>query len=340
MEEQKPKIKRRSKKKKQEITYSLILIIILVGSGLYFYKITRPDNSVARKPFVPSIAPPKSQSSAQNPTQIFFASNGKISVYKIEKDNKWSIIFNGIQSKSYDYVSNPVFSPDGTQFAYNAETGNQAYVVVNNNQIINAYQKADNIVFSQNNQTIAFLAAKNDNTYVVISSQVASTGSNAAAQNGTESQPITNPGTVTTPDGNSTSIVISANGSQVAYAVQNGNQTSIVVNGQTTATYDNISNLIVNNDGTCSYQAQEGGQTVTVVDNQVTSTSSSSSSNGSSGSSTTTSSSSGNTSAQNSSSGNSSSPNYYKYQYVSGQDVRMDPNRLDYSPCQTGNCSP
>ena len=350
MEETKRKNKRRSRKRNREIIYSLIIITILAGSGTYFYQIVHPKNTVGRKPFVPSIAPPKIQNNSQSPTQIFFAANGKDTIYKIQENNQWKVIWNGKESKGYDYVSNPVFSPDGTQFAFNAEIGNRAYVVVNNTQEINAYQKADNIVFSQNNQTIAFLAARNDNTYVVVTSSVASSGTTSTSQNVTESQPIAQPGTVTNAAGDTTSIIISPDGSHVAYIVQNGDQVSIVVNGHPSAGYDNVSNLTVNNDGTCSYQAQNGDQEVTVVNNKVTSTTSTTSDDSSGSSSTTTSSDtstsgnnstdSNNTSNQNSSSKKSSSKFYnYKYQYNSGQDVNIDPDQTDYSSCQSGNCN-
>lgn len=369
----KTKPKKRSKKKKRELLYSLVFLVLIVAGILYFYQVALQKNSANRKPFTPSIKPITIQNTVQNPAQAFFATNnhsnpspdifatnGKNTAYKIKEGNKWSVLFNGATSKAYDYVSNPVFSPDGTQFAFNAELGNQAFVVVNSTQIINAYQKANDIVFSQNNQTIAFLAAKNDTTYVVVTSPVTNPSTPAApTQKITQSQPIAQPGTVTTASGSTASIIVSPDGNQVAYVVQNGSQTQVVVNGQTSTTYDNISNFTLNNDGTCSYQAQSDGQVITVVDNKIISTSSSTStpststtsatsiSSSSTSSSTqtapTNSSGSTTTSSGSSTSGTStkpSAPEYYQYQYTSGQDINMSPNRLDYTDCPSGNCGP
>lgn len=332
---EKIKKKRRGKKKKREIAYSLVIILLLAVGALFFYQTTKKEESATSKPFVPSIAPPKPETGDENPNQIVFATNGKETVYKVQDGNKWAVIWNGIKSKDYDYISNPVFSPDGTQFAFNAETSSQSYVVVNNVQVINAYQKADNIVFSQNNQTIAFLAAQNNNTYVVISSPVASP--TAPAPKVTQSLPIVQPGTVTTSSSTTTSIILSPDGSQVAYVVQNDGEIQVVVNGQTSASYDSISDFTLNNDGTYSYQAQSGSQTVTVVNNQIISPASSTSSTSSS--TTTTGNSTSPVSGEASSSKTSppSAP-YYPYQWVSGQDVNMPANRVDYTDCPSGNC--
>lgn len=259
--------------------------------------------------------------------KVFFASNGKDTAYKIKKGDKWSVLFNNVESKEYDYVSGAVFSADGSQFAFSAENAGQSFVVVNNTQEINAYQKAGYIVFNSNGTKIAFVAAKNSNSYVIITAGVGSENST------TESQSYNQIGTVTDINGNLVSIIFSPDGQQMAYVVQNNDgSVSLVVNGTTTTTYDSITNLVLNNNGTLTYNAQDGNQTVTVVNSTVVSTGDNSQNNSSNN----------NTNTNNNSSNSSSTSSGYRYKISTQKDINRsgDTSGNSTTSCVTGqNCN-
>jgi hypothetical protein len=301
---------------------ALLIIFILVSATFIILFLGFKNKVVENK------TPPPVQSMSSvtdSSTKIFFASNGKNSVYKIKKGDKWSVIWNGTEGKDYDFVSNPVFSPDGNQLAYSAETGGQAYVVVNNTQEIYAYQKAGFITWNPNGQTIAFVATKDDASSVIITSAVI-TGTTLTITHGEESRTYGQIGTVVTSSGDSAAIIWSPNGQQVVYAIVENGKTYLIVNGQQNPTgYDNISNFSINNNGQYSYQAQVGDQIITVVNNHVISTTNSSSSPASGTAGTP---------------GNiPGSSNSYRYRISTDKDINLDKNRLNYSGCAGAACN-
>jgi hypothetical protein len=254
----------------------------------------------------------------ENP-DIFFASNGKNSVYKVKKGNQWSVIWNGSEGKLYDFVSNPVFSSDGTQIAYNAEIGGQAYVVVNNTQEIYAYQKANYITFSKDGSTIAFVATKGSNDYVTISAKIADIANTLA-----ESGSYSNIGVTTDADGNSTAIIMSDDGNSIAYLIEEDGLIYIVINGEMSEGYDSIISFSFSEDGTdFTYEAQDGDTVVTITNNQVVS----STDDGSS--------------ANDTPSTGGSYINYpssdYRYKISTDKDIVLDQDRLDYTGCPEGS---
>jgi hypothetical protein len=200
--------------------------------------------------------------------KVFFASNGKDTAYKIKKGDKWSVLFGNVESKEYDYVSGAVFSSDGTQFAFSAENAGQAYVVVNNTQEINAYQKAGYIVFNSTGTIIAFVASKSTNSYVIITSAVGSSITTPA----TETQSYEQIGTATDINGNIVSIIFSPDGEEVAYIIEKDGGVCIVVDGEEGEVYDSITNLTLNDDGTLTYSAEDENQIITIINDAVVST--------------------------------------------------------------------
>ena len=197
------------------------LIVVIVAAGVFFGKkvfknrkeTTAPQNNVQETKKVAN----------KDNTRVFFASDGKNSVYKIKKDDGWSVIWNGSEGKTYDFVSNPVFSADGSQLAYIAEIDGQFLVVVNNVQEINAYNGASNIVFSPDGTQITFVASKDDQ-YVIISAVISNIPSNTI-ENGTESQIY------------ESVISISFNEeSNLVYVVQDGDNVITIANGETVST--------------------------------------------------------------------------------------------------------
>lgn len=260
----------------------------------------------------------------ENP-EIFFASNGKNTVYKVKRGNQWAVIWNGTEGKTYDFVSNPVFSFDGSQIAYNAEINGQAFVVINNTQEIYAYQKANYITFSRDGSTIAFVAAKGEDLYSVISAKIADIDGTL-----NESQDYSEIGIAQDPDGNYSAIIISDDGETIAYIIIEDGQTYIVIDGEISDGYDNIISVSFSEDGSVVYEAQDGDDVVTVVNNEVVSTETTDTS-------TPTNSTNPTTQVNN----YHVNPNdTYRYTISTTKDIILDQDRLDYSNCSIdGQCN-
>jgi hypothetical protein len=285
--------------------FSIIIILLIVWT-----KSKKPAE------VIPQVAPAKP---AQENPDIFFASNGKNSVYKVKKGNQWSVIWNGSEGKLYDFVSNPVFSSDGSQIAYNAEIGGQAYVVVNNTQEIQAYQKANYITFSKDGSTIAFVATRDSNDYVTISAKITDIANTLA-----ESASYSNIGVTTDADGNSTAIIMSDDGDRIAYLIEEDGLIYIVIDGEMSEGYDNIISFSFSEDGTdFTYEAQDGDTVVTITNNQTTSSVDDSSSTS-------------DTSYTNRSYTNYPTPDY-RYKVSTDKDIVLDQDRLDYTGCPEGS---
>lgn len=257
--------------------------------------------------------------------KIFFASNGKDTAYKIKKGDKWTVIFKGVEGNAYDFVSNPVFSADGSQLAYSAEVNNQAYVVVNNNQEIFAYQKAGFIVFSPDGSTIAFVAAKSSIAYIIVTAATTPESSEITTVQGTETQEYEQIGTATTSDGEVVSIIFSSDGEDIAYIIEKDGGVCVVVNGEEGEVYDSISNISINDDGEISYEAQDGNETILIVDDSIISTNTSTTS-------TSTSTTTDSTNDDSSTSSSTSISTDYKYKISTDKDIdRSTSSDVDYS---------
>lgn len=258
--------------------------------------------------------------------EIYFASNGRTSVYKIKKGDKWSVIWNGTEGKEYDYVSNPTFSPDGTQLAYSAELDGQAYVVVNNQFEINAHQRASFLVFSRDGKTIAFVASNSDGTSVVVTSSTDQLAGTLVS--GNESQAYEKIVVIETASGEKQAIVLGETGNQIAYAFEENGKTYLIINGNTTTGYDNITNFTFNENGTYSYQAQQGNVIINIVNGVVVSSTNS-----------------GNASNSNNNSNNTNNDNQpnktgtYKYRISTDKDIDLPDDRLDYPACASADCN-
>lgn len=204
-------------------------------------------------------------------SRVLFASHGQKNIYKVQTDdNKWIVIVDGQESAAYDSVFAPVFSDDGTQFAFGGTIDGQAVVVVNNEvrSQSSLYNDIRQIIFSSNGQSLAYVAIKESGSVIVV--------------DGKESKTYQEIAPLETANG-SAYIVFSPDGQQIAYRVVDSGGTYIVVNGQEGKRYDNISNFTFSADGTqFAYQAEINGQIITVVNNQEISSSSISSNNNSS----------------------------------------------------------
>ncbi|MFZ2975381.1 MAG: hypothetical protein WA055_01980 [Candidatus Moraniibacteriota bacterium] len=296
-----------------------ILLVVLFSVLIIFSIVLLRKDKPAK-----NTAPVVATKSAQENPDIFFASNGKNTVYKVKKGDQWSVIWNGQEGKTYDFVSNPVFSADGTQIAYNAEIGGQAFVVVNNSQEINAYQKSNYITFSKNGKTIAFVATKGDNNYVVISAEIQNITATLKESKSFKEIAIAKDG-----DGNSSAIIISDDGNKVAYVIKENDKIYVVVNGQKSQGYDDVLSFSFSEDGSSfTYEAQNGNSVLTITNNQVVSTTNSDSSINQN---TTN-----NTTPETNNYTRNSSPSTYRYKISTQKDIVRDQNQLDFSGCADG----
>ena len=288
---------------KKEIAFGII-IIVSIFVGTYVYIQSKQDI-----PFNQFIFPKKSQVSSipQNDSKILFASMGDRQIYKVKKDDKWVVVENGQESQLYDNVATPVFSMDGTQFAYSAIIEGEAFVVVNENPQTLTYDGILEIVFSPDGKSLAYVAEKS--------------GSNLVVLNGQEGKVYGEIGLLNTANG-SYYVIFSPNGENIAYKVVDDKGAYMVINEQEGKTYSDIIEFIFSQDGTqFAYVAELGNQQITVVNNQETVA------NNSSTAPTTSTQSSG--SLTSSSSGSSSRSSTKR-----GADVQLDQNRLFYPNCE------
>lgn len=189
--------------------------------------------------------------------KILFASMGERNIYKVQKDdNKWVVVMdNGQESQAYDSVSNPTFSPDGTQFAFSGTLADQATVVVNNTAQDQSYDNISQIIFSPNGKSVAYIATKGQESVIVI--------------NGKESKAYQEIAPLQTSTGATTYAVFSPDGTKVAYKVVDDTGAYIVINGQEGKKYTDVSDFTFSADGTqFAYEAKIGDEVITVVNNR------------------------------------------------------------------------
>ncbi|HHE45747.1 MAG TPA: hypothetical protein ENL05_00130 [Candidatus Moranbacteria bacterium] len=228
--------------KRKQIIISFLIIFLTTSAIVAIFHIGHPKVKQKASIKPPVLLPPQPLK-IKNSVKTFFASNGKTTVYKIKKGHQQAVILNGKEGKTYDYVSNPTFSADGSLLAYNAEINNQSFVVINNTQEINAYLKASHIAFSPNNQQIAFVATKNDNSSVIISASVLS----SLISNISTTSPTT------------------STQKQVPTTTINYQETNILTNGD-------ILNLSISDSSEITYQVQSENKIITITNNQIVST--------------------------------------------------------------------
>ena len=310
----------------KKIIYYSILIIISATFVVLLWRgcaQNNPGTSQEKRVNTPTVNSPNSSKLEDN-TRIFFASNGKTTVYKIKKDDKWAVIWNDREGKLYDYVSNPVFSTDGSQLAYSAELNGQALVVINNIQEISAYDRAFGLVFSPDGQEIAFVSIKDDGTSLVISAVVNNNGS-GAIENGQEGQTYQGIGFLETPSGDSVYIIWSPDGEHMAYLVEEDGQVFVVIDGQEGERYDDITDIHFDEDGQIVYTAEENDQETIVINDQIVSTE--------------------NTSSQDDGDSDdgdsviSGSYDSYRYKKSTEKDINRSSDQLNYPACVGENCN-
>lgn len=76
------------------------------------------------------------------------------------------ITISGKQSKTYNDISTPIFSPDGNKWAFFAEDNTTLYLVTNDTSISLGYGKPGKIVFSGNSEHFAYSYYQNNTEYI------------------------------------------------------------------------------------------------------------------------------------------------------------------------------
>jgi hypothetical protein len=305
-------LKQKMSKKVDPKISAAIIFILLASFSAAFYFLSRQEAVITAKK---AISKKISNLSAgkKKDLRLLFASNGQKNIYKIQRDDKWVVEIDGQEGAAYDFVDNPAFSPDGTQFAYSAMLNSQSFVVVGHEVQQQVYDRILQILFSSDGQTLGYVAQKGDYNVVVLNGQEGDLYQQI-------SQLQTSSGT--------TYIVFSPDGQSVAYKVVDDNGTYMVINGETGQVYSDIISFVFSPDGTFTYQAVSGDQSVTVTNQENSTGSTASTAN-------TTTTTSGTTSQSSSTSSSSTTKNWKK----STTDVHLDEGRLYYPNCSGDDCN-
>jgi len=200
---------------------------------------------------------PAGQNQNQAPSffKALFASNGQTEIYKIQKDDKWVVIVDGQESALYDSVANPTFSADGEQFAYSATIDGEEFVIMNNERQGKSYFDIRQILFNANGSILAYLADTGNGSLVVL--------------NGVEGKLYQNIGTLETEWG--TTFLAFTSNNQIIYRAVEGQKTFIVVDTAEGKKYAEIKEIYFSADGTqIAYYAQDGNNMITIINGRVT----------------------------------------------------------------------
>jgi len=227
----------------------IFLLAVIVVIAIYF--LSREDFAIANK--ILKRTKTAISKNKNEDLRLLFASNGQRNIYKIQKGDKWTVEIDGQESAAYDYVANPTFSPDGTQFVYSAVQNDQAFVVIDNTVQQQVYDSILQIIFSPDGKKLGYLAEKGNQSVIVL--------------NGQEGKAYQKIAPLQTSAG-STYIIFSPDGKSIAYKVVDDKGTYVVVNGQAGKIYTDITSFAFTPDGQFTYQAQTGDQQVTVVNNK------------------------------------------------------------------------
>lgn len=297
-------------------------IIVYVVSGAVLVAFVLAFVSIYENKLMTETYTANQQETEKTTKMILLAKKGNREAYKAERDGKWVVILDGKESAAYDNVFNPVFSDDGSQFAFMAEDGDRNLVVVNIETEYDAYDGATSLVFNSDGSKVAFVASKNKKSVVIV--------------NGEEGTEYSGIAYIRTSGTNFQQIIFSADGNEVIYAAEEDGKVFLVINGEEGKKYDSISEISIDENGQVSYTAEEGDKTIKVVDGvEVSVTSSNSNSSG-----TGTDSSSGSSGSASSSSGNSSgSSGQLKWSKYDLDRSTKSELRQDECDSASGNCN-
>lgn len=240
----------------KKITLIALLILVLGAAVIYFVNRTKTVVTMSEAPAT-DITENKTAKKDED-AQILFATNSVgENAYKIEKDGKWCVIFQGVEGKCYDSVSRPIFSSDGKQFAYAAENDGRWVVVLNNSEETMAYDGVSSIVFSPDGTSVAIVAEKGEKELVI-----------ADGAEGKEYEDISTLETWSGPDGQ---VVFSPDGEEIAYKVEEEGQEMVVIDGEEGKKYDEIGNFDFSEDSEqFAYEAETGDEDMIVIDGRET----------------------------------------------------------------------
>lgn len=282
----------------------IFLLAVIVVIAIYF--LSREDFAIANK--ILKKTKTAISKSKNEDLRLLFASNGQRNIYKVQKGDKWAVEIDGQESQAFDFVDNPTFSPDGTQFVYSATDSGQSFMVIDNTVQEQVYDKILQIIFSPDGKKLGYVAEKGSQSMIVL--------------NGQEGKAYQEIAPLQTSSG-STYIIFSPDGKSIAYKVVDDKGTYVVVNGQAGKVYTDIISFAFTPDGQFTYQAQSGDQQITIVNNQEVTRATAGNTSGNS-----------NYSEQNSNTQSGSSGRSSRNK----KDVHLDQNRLFYPAC-TGSAA-
>ncbi|HPR63266.1 MAG TPA: hypothetical protein PK014_03520 [Thermoanaerobaculia bacterium] len=197
----------------------------------------------------------------------------------------WHVVMDGVKQDGYKKVSLPVFSRDGTRWAYSAETGDGSYLVTSDNTY-GPYSKVMIPVFSQDSQHLAFIAKGETQSFYVLDGVTQKIygqiviGSHQFSPDGTRFAYVIDKdsGLNFVVDGeigesyrNITEIIFSPDSRHIAYAGLDSEGYRAVIDGKKGKPWKQIQNLQFSPDGTrLAYVAKNDEQNTFVIIDETT----------------------------------------------------------------------
>ena len=143
--------------------------------------------------------------------------DNKHAAYEAESGNKSFIVVDGKEEKQYDGIGETfIFSPDSKHLAYGAESGNKWFIVVDGKEGKQYDSIVDlTLIFSPDSKHLAYIAKSGNKYFAVV--------------DGKEGKQY---------DGIIETIIFSSDSRHVAYEAESGNKWFIVVDGKEGKQYD------------------------------------------------------------------------------------------------------
>lgn len=218
--------------------------------------------------------------------KIVFSSDAKRVAYGVKKGDKQLVIVDGKSGPEYDGIgeNDPIFSPDSRHVAYAARNGYKCFVVVDGKAIQKTYDWIGDITFSPDGERMAYGAEIHHVHGMVDRAPV--TGKNKVIEHIISAQEDGKRRHAIITEDNRRLIILdgspgpefdwtgkpifSPDGKRVAYGAQSGDKYLVVLDSQSSPEYDWYGNIKFSPDGErVAYMAKSGYKSFLVVDGQI-----------------------------------------------------------------------
>ncbi len=107
---------------------------------------------------------------SENQKIVFSPDNNQFAYIKEDEAGKYSVVYDGIESETYDYIDNVSFSPDGNHLVFLSALHDKQYVVIDNNVV----QATGDVLFFGNakvvfdtNNKLRYLVQENNTLFLI-----------------------------------------------------------------------------------------------------------------------------------------------------------------------------